>query len=200
MSFLRKFVATMLVLAVIPCSASFAQFTVDIGDVTVAPGSSVSVPVSINSSAAGSSLFGVDIPLDIGNDGVGLPAGLTFNTASTTSAFSGLNQATSAGDVILQGFNLAAFGQPALSAPLNPAFTLDFSVASTVAPGTVFPIDVLAGQLNLLTATDGNSVVSTPDFSNGSITVAEAVPEPGSLAVLFACGGLVLTRRRRSTR
>ena len=175
-------------------STLLGDITVDVEDVTTPAGATVLVDI-FSTSTMGESLLGLDIPLDIGGDGVGVaPAGLTLTNVTTPFQF---NTDVSGGpleDVLVGG---STFG-PSLSLPTAVA-TLEFTVDGSVAAGTVFEINIL--NTSSLTATDQNFGFSTPNAVNGSITVVDAdstaVPEPGSFVALGTICVVGSLRRRR---
>lgn len=198
-NFTKKLIASS-ALALLLGSAANAQVILEIDNVLTTAGSSFSVGITASSTDSTLQLVGADLPLDFSNiadgDGLGLgvPTGLTFN--GFTSAFE--SDVTGGGapseDLFAGGFT---FGGTPTSLP-STIVTLDFTVDSGVAGGTVFNIDFLEttfSGLDTLSVTDSNFASSTPNVTNGTITIT--VPEPGSAALMMvAFSGLALCRRR----
>ena len=198
MSFPSRIVAALSAFILLANGIANAQISLDIEDVVIDAGdASVQVDV-IASSPVGDSILGTDLPLDFGGDGIGVPVGLVFEGFSTPFEGSSATGASASNDELLSLFNLAFIGQSPIDLPSTIA-TLNFAVDDSLAPGTVFAIDFT--NTGSLTATNQDSVNVLSGFSGGSITVAsvsQTVPEPGSLAILLACGGVALTRRKRN--
>ena len=182
-------------LALLPLSVSHAQVTLDIEDVVTPAGAAVSVGIVASGPTTG--LLGADIPLDFGGDGLGLPTGLTFDSFSTPFALPTLGGGPPSEDAFVGGANIDG---TSVTLP-SEIITLNFTVASDVAPGTVFDIEFLDptfSGLNSISVTDTSFTSFAPTTINGSITIeGAAVPEPSSFVlVAFGLGGLALRRRR----
>ena len=181
-----------------------ADIFVEISDVVTTAGSNVSVNVTA-SATGGEDLLSVDVPLDFGSPGLGLgtQTGITFLGATSVQNFDNFTTGTnpSSAEDHLQS---AIIFSPANAIDLtNPVvlYTLDYAVSSSVAPGTVFDIQILDGG-----TLDGNptsfqvfdsSFTQIPAVAiDGSITIA-AVPEPASTTLIILAGLSFATRRRR---
>ena len=199
MKFSMKLAAVLAALILAPAFCS-AQVTLDIDDVSVLPGQNVNV--GINATGVFAS---VDIPLDIGADGLGLPTGLTLvpGFASTPPfTFPTLVTNSPLQDALVSGSNF-----PIAAVPAGQIFEFQFNVGSGVAPGTVFDIDILNATNFVIGGIDFQAIPAEDiTITNGSITVvapdsvpgSDSVPEPSSLTLLLACGGYLMSRRRRS--
>ena len=197
---MKKLIYGMVMFAVtglLASSSAHAEITFSFNDVTTTAGSSVTVLVL----ATGDDqvVTGFNLPFDVGNDGLGIPSGLTldgFSSPLFPGVGSSLGPVAGTADGVANSLDLTATGVTFGSTPIV-VFGLDFSVDASVAPGTVFELSLLNQAPIDVTGVGGASIIGEVQALNpGSITVA--IPEPSSfvLAVL-ALGGLAAQRRRR---
>ena len=208
-------VATLAMLTM--ASTSSASVVISIQNVGVTDnsnGSTVNASVFGNSTD-GDALVSYNLPIEIGNDGRGLPAGfsnLMVSAGTVSTAFQTNFDALNAPAV--QNYEFIAtdtFGGDGLAFPDGSLelFQISFDLAASVPTNVTFPIiftDGMTSTTNLFqfdTTDTGlqTALEVTPDtgniFNAGSVVVT-AVPEPSSLvAVGILSTALSLRRRRR---
>ena len=180
-------------------------------DVQTPAGSSVTVIGSIADTTGNAVLSTYNIPIDIGSNGPGLPAGISNVTAASSNP-AGLTN-------FMPQFPPAAFnfeaalsdsgaGLTLSSTPIN-LFTLTFDVDSSVPVGTLFDVvfqnsptvngGALPGAFNF--TIDGTAVnsIDLPNFvvNQGQVEVVAAIPEPISVLPLILCTCMAGFRRKR---
>jgi len=198
---------------------SYGEIFFDIGDVEVLQGgASVSVPFTVYTNTPGENFTGYNFAIDVGGNDAptttvpSIPSGFNFVGLDTTGGIFG--------STVLNNFDVV-FPVPALhplvdfdftlndlftgaTAPppisTNPAmpstmFALQFTVDPSVPGGTVLPIQFVEAPVLNPSLTSVASDGALTSFSSGSIAVA--VPEPSSIAVLGLVGGAAYMRRRR---
>lgn len=160
-------------------------------------------------------LTGYNIPLDIGGDGLGVPAPISFSSITPGASFGGANYVASPGIAPFNwdagvGFAITDGTSVSLTTAPLELFTLQFAVDSTALAGDVFDIQIVnpaspvPGALDF-DAPDQAAEDALGDFQNnpsalisGQIQIAAAVPEPSSVTLIAASTfGLLLRRRRR---
>jgi len=203
---------------ILPCALN-AQISLSFDAIDTPNDSSVTVVASIaDSSDSGVSLTTYNIPVDIGLDGSGIPAGVSNVALANASSFGNFDS-PAVPSVFNYDFITSDSGASGLALSSIPTelFTVTFDVDSGVAAGTVFDVGFQADpqvqglsnpSLFNFTITDAGGAINfnggAPpaefDFAieNGTVSVvAEAVPEPSSFVLAaFGLGGLVLRRRR----
>ena len=173
-----------------------AQVIFDINEVMVAAGDTVNVDVF---ASGDQTVIGFNLPVDIGLDGTGVPAGLTLNPGFNSllpAPSSSVGGPIGAADFVANSSDLFGPGASLTATPVS-AFTVSFTVDSGVADGTVFNLGLLDGTGFDVVGAGGTSIANSVQLSGGTITVSNAVPEPSGLAlVLVGVGGLMIRRRR----
>lgn len=188
--------------AVLMCtSAAYADVIIDIEiDPPVNAGDLASVSFFATSNTS-QQITGLNLPIDVGADGMGLPAELSFASAPLINALSAvpdlnLAPAPLSIDNVDGIANVVGFAPVTLSTSATLLFDLQLEVDPTAPTGS-FPISINSDGTFFEIAAPGG-VVSRSDITvnSGSVNIV-GVPEPTSALVVLACGGLVLSRRRR---
>ena len=218
---LRQAIGTcvlLLIMGTLP-STTEAGIVLTIDDVVVANNASGSTVTAslFASSNDGDSLLSYNLPIEVGGDGRGLPAGfsnLVFTQVVATEGFS-VNLNTLPSPPFTQDYEAIVNGNfnmpPLVLASPQELFSLSFDIDNTVPINTLFAIDVTDGSTsnpNFFQIESGNDgSVSTPAalIANGGgvvqgSVIVTAVPEPGSLLALgsMAIGGVLLRRRKKT--
>lgn len=183
-------------------STTNAGIIVEIEDVVTTAGSIVSVGVSARATA-GESLVSLDAPLDFGVTGPGGLAGFTFMGATQVQNFDNFTTGiapSSAEDHLQSSIVFSAANAINLSSPVT-LYSLDFTVSSAIADGTVFDIRILDGGTfdgnpTSFQVFDSNFDLASSTAINGSITVV-GIPEPASTTIVMLAGISLATIRRR---
>lgn len=170
------------------------------------------------SSTTGQQISGLNIPVDIGPVGVGLPAELSFLGATGTNDIDSPSVENEIGGVA-GGLNtnstfltlnntdaiVNVIGFPAVTLSTTDTLLFDLLLqVDSAAPIGSFPVAVNNGDtngngfsFNVLDESGGE--ISSADVSvvSGSVNII-GVPEPGSLTLICFISGYIATRRRRS--
>lgn len=175
-----------------------------------AAGTNATVTVSIADTEA-RELTNFNLPIDVGNDDAFSSQNDFVFNGFTDLSFGNVDVLNAAP---IANFDLTSAGSGSpitLSETPTELFSLNFSINPSVPVGTTFPISLQTEPIVAGTAFPGFFTLtldSTPieaddaafadvEVSNGTITVAAAVPEPSGIALLAvgACG--IAARRRR---
>ena len=156
-------------------------------------------------STSGDSLTGFNLPIDVGANGTGLPAVLSFNADPIQNEINNLGIDLNVApfqtgiDMVDGIVNLSgATDIPLTLAPVK-LFDLVLDVASSAPTGS-FPVIFNSGGTFFNasgTAAGGGPATIIPPVAPGSVNIVANVPEPSSLALVLIGGCGVMLRRRK---
>ena len=177
-----------------------ASFILSLENVSVTAGSQAAVGVFI-ASLDGDSLVSFNLPVDVGNNGFGMPPGFSFASgdfAQEQNTFGNIiiSGTTPLGGTLVQNYDAIFSDGGTFDILLTPTprrlFNILIDTSSSLSLGTSIPISFNANSnpqlFNVTTRRIlGGTVVIPTGSTNGSITIT-AIPEPASMLLLLTSG------------